>query len=90
MNIVELAAAVAVDAKLTKTEAETVVRVVFDKISESLAKGEEVKIAGFGSFAVKNRAARTGLNPATKQPIQIPASKVVGFKAAKHIKDTLN
>jgi DNA-binding protein HU-beta len=89
MNITELSAVVAEKAQLTKTDADEIVRDVFDQIGEALKKGEEVKIAGFGSFAVKTRAARKGLNPATKAVIDIPATKVVGFKAAKHLKETL-
>jgi nucleoid DNA-binding protein len=89
MNIIDLSAAVAEKCKLTKTQADEIVREVFDEIGGSLAKGEEVKVASFGTFAVKTRAARKGLNPMTKKPIDIPATKVVGFKAAKHLKEKL-
>jgi DNA-binding protein HU-beta len=89
MNIIDLSAAVAEKAQLTKTQADQIVRDVFDEVAAALKKGEEVKIAGFGSFVVKTRAARKGLNPSTKAVIEIPATKVVGFKAAKHLKETL-
>lgn len=89
MNIIDLAAVVAEKAQLTKTGADEIVREVFEEIAGALKKGEEVKIAGFGTFVVKERAARTGINPATKEQIQIPASKVVGFKAAKALKESL-
>jgi nucleoid DNA-binding protein len=89
MNIIELSAAVAEKCQLTKTQADAIVREVFDEVAAALDKGEEVKIAGFGTFVVKKRAARKGLNPATKAVIEIPATKVVGFKAAKHLKESL-
>ncbi|MCI2069412.1 MAG: HU family DNA-binding protein [Bacilli bacterium] len=89
MNIIELSAVVAEKCQLTKTQADAIVREVFDEIAGALKKGEEVKIAGFGSFVVKERAARKGLNPATKEVIDIPATKVVGFKGAKHLKEEL-
>jgi len=89
MNIQELVEIVADEAKSTKVEAEAIIREAFHQIEVALAKGEEVKIANFGSFKSKVRAARSGINPATKEPIQIPESKQVGFKAAKHLKDSL-
>jgi len=87
MNVIELSEVVADEAKITKTEANEVVRVVFAKLGDALAEGEEVKIAGFGTFKVKERAARKGLNPSTGEPIEITATKVVGFKPAKHLKE---
>ncbi len=87
MNLVELSAKVAEEARLTKSDAEEAVRAAFLAIGEALKNGEEVKIAGFGSFVVKTRVAREGLNPSTKEKIVIPASKVVGFKVAKHLKE---
>jgi len=89
MDIIDLSAVVAEKAQLTKTGADQIVREVFDEIAAGLKKGEEVKIAGFGTFVVKERAARTGINPSTKEAIQIPATKVVGFKAAKALKEGL-
>jgi len=78
MNVIELSEAVAEEARITKTEANEVVRAVFGKLGDALAEGEEVKIAGFGTFKVKERAARKGLNPSTGEPIEIAATKVVG------------
>ncbi len=89
MNIVELAAAVAEKGQITKTEADQIVREVFDEIAAAVGKGEEVKVAGFGTFVVKERAARQGINPSTHEKIDIPATKVVAFKAAKHLKETV-
>jgi len=89
MNIIDLSAVVAEKAQLTKTGADEIVREVFEEIASALKKGDEVKIAGFGTFAVKERAARKGLNPATHETIDIPATKVVGFKAAKALKEGL-
>lgn len=89
MNINELSAKVAEKAHLTKTDADEIVRKTFEEISAALKAGEKVKIAGFGSFEVKERAARKGLNPSTKEPIEIAASKVVTFRASKGLKETL-
>ncbi|MBP3713538.1 MAG: HU family DNA-binding protein [Bacilli bacterium] len=89
MNIVELAAKVSEQCQLTKTDAENIVRVVFADVVDALKAGDKVKIAGFGSFEVKERAARKGLNPATKTSIEIPASKSVGFKVSKGVKEVL-
>lgn len=72
---------------ITKKEAAEVVDAVFEAITESLKKGEKVDITGFGKFEVKERAARVGINPQTKEQIQIPATKVPGFKASKSLKD---
>lgn len=80
---------VAEKAEITKKAAEAAVNAVFDSIVESLADGDKVQIAGFGSFEVKNRAARTCMNPATKEKIQVPASKAPGFKAGKALKDAV-
>lgn len=80
---------VAEKAEITKKAAEAAVNAVFDSIVESLADGDKVQIAGFGSFEVKNRAARTCMNPVTKEKIQVPASKAPGFKAGKALKDAV-
>lgn len=90
MNKVELSEKVAAAAKLTKTEAKEAVQAVFDAVLEALKTGEEVKVAGFGSFEVKERAAREGMNPVTKEKIQIPAQRAITFKAAKPAKDAVN
>ena len=90
MNKTELVAAVAATAELSKKAAEAAVAATFDAITAALAEGDKVALVGFGTFAVKERAARTGLNPQTKAKIEIPASKVPGFKAGKALKDAVN
>lgn len=89
MNKAELIAAVAEKTGLTKKDADKAVAAVFATITESLAKGDKVTVFGFGNFEVRERAARTGLNPRTKETIKIAASKVPAFKACKALKDAL-
>lgn len=89
MNKTELVAAVAAKADLTKKDADAAVAAVFAAITDALADGDKVAIAGFGSFEVKERAARTGLNPRTKEKIKIAAAKVPAFKAGKALKDAV-
>ena len=89
MNKTELIAAVAEKTGMTKKDAERIVSVTFDTIAQELQKGEKVQISGFGIFEVKNREARVGRNPHTKEAIQIPASKAPAFKAAKALKDAI-
>ena len=90
MNKAELIAAVAEKAGLTKKDADKAVAAVFATITESLAKGDKVTVFGFGNFEVRERAARTGLNPRTKETIKIAASKVPAFKAGQAFKNTVN
>jgi len=73
----------------TKRSASEAVETVFDEIAKALSKGEEVAIAGFGSFRVVKRAARSGVNPRTGAKIQIPAAKVPKFRASKTLKDVV-
>ena len=89
MNKTELIAAVAENAGLTKKDTERVVNACLDAITAALQKGEKVQISGFGTFEVKDREARIGRNPHTKEAIEIPATKVPGFKASKTLKDTV-
>ena len=89
MNKTELVAIVAEKSGLTKKDAEQVVSATFDTITAQLVKGEKVQISGFGIFEVKEREARVGRNPRTKEAIQIPASKAPVFKASKTLKDTI-
>lgn len=92
MNILNkkiLAEVVSEKHNLTKKEANEIVDLVFDTMAVSLKKGDKVDITGFGKFEVKTRAARTGINPQTKETIQIPESKVPGFKASKSLKDLI-
>ena len=89
MNKAELIEAIATKGKCTKSEAEKGLNVVLDVIGAALKKGEEVAIAGAGKFVVKKRAARKGINPLTKKPITIKASKTVAFKPSKTLKQAL-
>ena len=87
MNKTELIAAVAESAGLTKKDTERIVNAAIDAITASLIKGEKVQISGFGTFEIKEREARVGRNPHTKEEIHIPATRVPGFKASKALKD---
>jgi DNA-binding protein HU-beta len=89
LNKAELVSAVAEKADMSKKDAEKAVSAVFATIEQSLAQSEKVQLVGFGTFEVKDRAARTGRNPQTKEEIQIPAAKVPGFKAGKALKDAV-
>jgi len=90
MNKKDLGDAVGTSFGGSKAMGGAAVDAVFDTISKALARGEEVQIAGFGKFEVRDRAARTGRNPRTGEPVQIAASKAPAFKAAKGLKDTVN
>ena len=90
MNKAELIAAVAAKTGDTKKVAEASVNALVEVITEALAEGEKVQLVGFGSFEVRNRAARKGRNPQTKEEIKIPASKAPVFKAGKALKDLVN
>ena len=90
MNKNELAAAVAAKSGLSKKDSEAAINAVVDAITETLKAGDKVVLVGFGSFETKARAARTGINPATKAKITIPASKAVAFKAGKALKEAVN
>lgn len=89
MNKTELIAAVAEKADLSKKDAEAAITATVDAITEALTQGEKVQLVGFGSFEVKERAARIGRNPKTKEAIEIPASKAPVFKPSKALKDIL-
>ena len=90
MTKAELINAVAQKAELSKKDSEKAVSAVIDAISETLAAGEKVALVGFGTFEVKERAAREGINPRTKEKIEIPASKLPVFKAGKALKETVS
>ena len=79
----------ALDKNLTKKAAGQYVDLVFDIITETLAEGGKVDVTGFGKFEVKHREGRTGINPATREKIEIAASNVPTFKAAKALKDSV-
>ncbi|MCT4781799.1 MULTISPECIES: HU family DNA-binding protein [Exiguobacterium] len=89
MNKTELIQAVAEKANVSKKEATTVVEATFESITEALQNGEKIQLIGFGTFEVRERAARKGRNPRTKEDIEIPASKVPAFKAGKALKDAV-
>lgn len=89
MNKTELIAAVAEQAGLSKKDADKAVNAALEIIVDTVAKGDKVQIVGFGNFEVRTRSARTGLNPRTKEPIDIPASKLPAFKAGKSFKDAV-
>ena len=89
MNKAELVAAVAEKAGLSKKDSEKAINAAFDAITETLAAGEKVQLVGFGAFEVKERNARVGRNPKTKEEIQIPASRVACFKVGKALKDAV-
>ena len=89
MNRLDLAGRVATEVSLSKADAEVAVNAVLEAISDALAKGESVSVAGFGTFSVKHRAARQGRNPRTGEPIEIAASTVPAFKAGKALRDAV-
>ena len=89
MNRTDLIAAVAQSAGLTKKDSERVLNAAIDAMTAALANGEKVQISGFGAFEVKEREARIGRNPHTKEAIEIPATKVPVFKASKALKDNV-
>jgi DNA-binding protein HU-beta len=90
MNKTELIDAVAMSADLSKADATRAVDAVVDNITETLRKGDSVTLVGFGTFEVRERAARSGRNPQTGETIQIKASKAPAFKAGKAFKDAVN
>ena len=90
MNQAELIAAVAERAGLTKTDAGKAVEALVATITDALKRGDEVRIAGFGSFAISERAERQGRNPQTGALITIAASRAARFTAGKAVKDALN
>ncbi len=90
MNKSQLTAHVAAEASVTTPTAERLVDAVFSAIAEALARDETVAIARFGKFAVRTRAARTGRNPQTGEPVVIAASRAPSFKAAKALRDAVN
>lgn len=90
MNKTELIAAVAEKAEISKKDADKAVNAFIESVSAALAGGDKVQLVGFGTFEVRERAARTGRNPQTKQTIQIPASKAPVFKAGKAFKDAID
>ena len=89
MNKTEWIAATAESAGITKKDAERVLNAAIDTITAKLVSGEKVQLSGFGVFEVKERDARVGRNPHTRQSIDIPATRVPTFKPSKALKDTV-
>ena len=89
MNKGELIASVTEKTGLTKKVASDAVEAALESITDALAQGEKVTLVGFGTFEVRERAARKGVNPATGEPIDIPATKVPAFKAGKLLKSAV-
>ena len=90
MNKSDLIAAVAAKTGETKKNAETSINAIIDVIAETLAKGDKIQLVGFGSFEVRQRAARKGRNPQTGKELKIAAKKAPVFKAGKALKDAVN
>lgn len=88
-NKADLIEGVVSKTELTKKDATAAVEALFDVVTETLADGERVQVIGFGSFEVRDRAARKGRNPQTGEEIEIPATKVPAFKAGKGLKDAV-
>ncbi len=90
MNKAELISSVAEKTELTKKDAEKAVSAVLDTISEALARGDKVQLVGFGTFEIRERAARKGRNPQTGQEIDIAAARLPVFKAGKALKEAVS
>lgn len=90
MNKSELIDAIAASADIPKATAGRALDAVIDSVTEALKTGDSVVLVGFGTFSVKERAARVGRNPQTGEPINIEAAKIPGFKAGKALKDAVN
>lgn len=90
MNKTDLIAASAEQSGLSKKDTERVLNAAIDIIAASLAKGERVQLSGFGIFEAKEREARVGRNPRTKETIEIPATRTPVFKASKALKDAVS
>ena len=90
MNKSELITSMAEKAKMTKKDAEIALKAFTESVEEALEKGEKVQLVGFGTFAVSERAARSGRNPQTGEPVEIPARKAVTFKAGSALKEAVN
>lgn len=90
MNKQDLVSQVASTADISKSKAAEAVDAVIGAIKASLKKGDDVRLVGFGTFSVAKRAATTGRNPRTGEPIKIPASKQPKFKAGKDLKEAVN
>ena len=89
MNKTELITLAAQNAGMTRKDAERVINAAIDAVTAALVNGDKGQLSGFGSFEVKDREARMGRNPHTKEAAEIPATKVPVFKASKALRDTV-
>ncbi len=89
MNKTELVSAMAEKSGLSKKDCEAALTSMTDAVTAALQAGDKVQLVGFGSFEVRERSARTAINPRTKEPVELPASKVPVFKAGKALKDSI-
>ena len=89
MNKTELITLAAQNAGMTRKDAERVINAAIDAVTAALVNGDKVQLSGFGSFEVKDREARMGRNPHTKEAVEIPATRVPAFKASKVLKDNI-
>lgn len=89
MNKAELINAIAAESGLSKTDSKKALDAFVSTVSNTLKAGDKISLVGFGTFSVSERAARTGINPSTKQPITIPAKKVAKFKAGAELSDAI-
>ena len=90
MNKAELVSMIAAKSNLTKKDSEMALNAFVETVQTALKNGEKIQLVGFGTFEVRQRNARNGVNPRTKQSIKIPASKAPVFKAGKALKDSCN
>lgn len=90
MNKTELVASVAEATGVSKKDAAAVIDATFEKIAAAMAEGDKVQVIGFGTFETRDRAAREGINPLTKEKITVEACKVPAFKPGKSLKDSVN
>jgi DNA-binding protein HU-beta len=89
MNKADLVASISEKSELSKKDAEKALNAFVASVEEALVKGEKVQLVGFGSFEIRDRAARKGINPQTRKEITIPATKVPVFKVGKALKDAV-
>ena len=89
MNKSELITLAAQNAGMARKDAERLMNAAIDAMTAALANGDKVQLSGFGSFEVKDREARMGRNPHTKEAVEIPATRVPVFKASKALRDTV-
>ncbi len=90
MNKTELIDKIAASAEITKAQAKAALEATTNALKEALIQGDKIQLVGFGTFSVSERPAREGINPATKEKIQIAAKKVAKFKAGAELSDALN